>query len=102
MTPTSAAWVYFAAGLIAGLARVYRYYGLSGFKTPKLTIDAIFSAAGGVLYPYLVPTLVTDRVPVIAIAFGIAAMTYAVNHFFIKMLKRLFGYQEPSKSGGTP
>ena len=96
MTVSTIVLIYFTAGIVGGLARVYRHHGAKGFQTPKLTVDAIFSAAGGVLYPYLVPTIVTERVPILAIALGIAALTYWANHLFIVLLKRAFGYTSPN------
>lgn len=100
MTAWNVVLIYFAAGVLGGLARVYRYYGVKGFQTPKLTVDAVFSAAGGVLYPYLVPTILTERIPLLAVALGIAALTYWANHLFISLLKRVLGYTSPP--GGEP
>ena len=96
MTVSTIVLIYFAAGVLGGVARVYRHHGAKGFQTPKLMVDAVFSAAGGVLYPYLVPMIVTERVPILAIAFGIAALTYWANHLFIVLLKRAFGYTSPN------
>lgn len=94
--------IYFFAGILGGVARVYYVFGASGFRTPKLVVDAVLSAAGGVLYPYLVPAVFTKDIPILAIAGGVAALTYGVNHFFIQQLKRVFGYTEPKDGESKP
>ena len=99
--------IYFASCVLGGMARVFRYYGKKGFKTPKLALDVAFSALGGAGYPWLVPSIITQNMPTIVVAFLLAAITYWTNHFAITMIKRLFGYQDqpgdepPGQTGGT-
>jgi len=96
--------------VVGGLFRVWRKFGRKGFATPKFVVDAIFSSASGVIFPYVVsaiaPAVFIDKIPVLAWAFALAALTYWTNNFFINRLKSVFGYTtqpgEEENGNGPP
>lgn len=96
MNPNLLVAIYFVACVVGGLFRVWRKFGRKGFATPKFVVDAIFSSASGVIFPYVVsaiaPAVLVEKIPILAWALALAALTYWTNNFFINRLKSVFGY----------
>lgn len=80
---------YLLAGLVGGLARVLRCHGVRGLTSRFAPLDLLFTAAGGVIFPYLVPTIITAHIPVLVTALFIAFLTYRTNQALVALIRKL-------------